>query len=62
MAKPRLTALQALRNVMATGWKSDDLAKDTATQALVLDGWAATDARKAVEAAFSKHFAISGAV
>jgi hypothetical protein len=58
---PKLTALQALRNVLAAGWKSDDLAKDTATQALILDGYEFSAARSAVDAAFQKHFAIAGA-
>jgi len=57
-----LTALQALRSVLAAGWKSDDLAKDAATDALVIDGQDPEAARAAVEAAFQKHFAITGAV
>lgn len=56
----RLTALQALRDVLATGWKSDALAKDTAVQALMLDGYDEQAARRAVDADFAKHFAIMG--
>lgn len=47
----RLTAKQALRDVMATGWHSDALAKDTAVQALILDGYDDQAARRAVDAA-----------
>ena len=57
-----ITALSALRGILAAGWKSDDLAKDAATDLLVLNGQDAAEARKAVEAAFAKHFAIMGAV
>lgn len=47
----RLTAKQALRDVLATGWHSDALAKDTAVQALILDGYDEQAARRAVDAA-----------
>lgn len=56
-----VTALSALRGVMAAGWKSDDLAKDAATDLLVLNGQDEVEARKAVDAAFAKHFAVMGA-
>lgn len=57
----RLTALQVLRDVLATGWKSDDLAKDSAVQALILNGYDEKAAVRAVEKAFGEHFAITGA-
>lgn len=62
MAKRPTTALSALRGIMAAGWKSDDLAKDAATDLLVLHGRDEADARREVEEAFAKHFAIMGAV
>lgn len=59
----RLTALQALRNVRDTvGWKSDDLARDAAVQALILDGYDEQAAIRAVDKAMAGHFTITGAV
>lgn len=60
--KRPVTALEALRDVMATGWQSDAMAKDAAIQAMVLDGYNPEAAAMAVDAAFAKHFAIMGAV
>ena len=57
----RLTALQVLRDVLATGWKSDDLAKDSAVQALILNGYDEQAAVRAVNKALAEHFAITGA-
>ena len=57
----RLTALQVLRDVLATGWKSDDLAKDSAVQALILNGYDEKAAVRAVNKALAEHFAITGA-
>ena len=48
---PRLTAKQALRNVLAVGWKSDALAREVAIQALVDDGYDAQAAERAVDKA-----------
>ena len=62
MTRKPITALSALRGIMAAGWKSDDLAKDAATDLLVLHGRDEAEARKAVDAAFAKHFAVMGAV
>ena len=56
----RLTAQQALRNVLAIGWKSDALAVDTAVQALMDAGETEHAARRAVEAALPG-FQIMGA-
>lgn len=59
---PRLTALQALRNVRDTvGWQSDALAKDAAVQALILDGQDEQAAIRAVGKALAERFAIMGA-
>lgn len=57
----RLTALQALRNVLATGWQSDALAHDAAVQALILNGYDEQAAVRAVNKALAEHFAITGA-
>lgn len=57
----RLTALQALRNVLATGWQSDALASDAAVQALILNGWDEQAAVRDVDKALAEHFAITGA-
>jgi hypothetical protein len=47
----RLTAQQALRDVLAVGWKSDALARDKAIQALVKDGYDLQAAERAVDKA-----------
>ncbi len=47
----RLTAQQALRNVLAHGWSSDAFARDTAIQALVADGYDMQAAERAVDKA-----------
>jgi Holliday junction resolvasome RuvABC DNA-binding subunit len=57
----RLTAQQALRNVLAAGWKSDALARDTAIQALVEDGYDQQAAERAVDKALPA-FNITGAM
>lgn len=57
----RLTARQALRNVLAVGWKSDALARDTAIQALIEDGYDQQAAERAVDAALPS-FRIMGAM
>ena len=57
----RLTALQALRNVLAVGWKSDALARDTAIQALVEDGYDLQAAERAVDKALPA-FNVMGAM
>ena len=57
----RLTAQQALRNVLAAGWKSDALARDTAIQALVEDGYDLQAAERAVDASMPG-FQITGAI
>jgi len=57
----RLTAQQALRNVLEVGWKSDALARDTAIQALVNDGYDLQAAERAVDKAMPG-FQIMGAM
>lgn len=57
----RLTAIKALRDVLSQGWQTDDLAKDSAVQALILDGYDDQAAVRAVDAAFARYFAIMGA-
>lgn len=57
-----ITALSALRGIMAAGWQSDELAKDAATDLLVVHGLDEAEARREVEAAFAKHFAVMGGV
>lgn len=51
---PRLTATDALRNVLAQGWQSDALARDTAVQALVNNGYETQAAERAVDIALAK--------
>jgi len=46
----RLTAQQALRSVLDAGWESDALARDTAIQALIEDGYDQQAAERAVDA------------
>jgi Holliday junction resolvasome RuvABC DNA-binding subunit len=55
----RLTAKQALRDVLAAGWRSDALAVSTAVQALMDNGYDEQAARRAVDAAL-REFQILG--
>lgn len=41
-------ATQALRLILATGWRSDALAADTAAEVLTMDGATEAEARAAV--------------
>lgn len=57
----RLTAKQALRHVLeVVGWTSDALARDTAIQALVNDGYDLQAAERAVDVILPS-FQITGA-
>jgi hypothetical protein len=57
----RLTAKQALRHVLEVGgWTSDALARDTAIQALMNDGYDLQAAERAVDAILPS-FQITGA-
>ena len=58
---PRLTALAALRSVLSTGWKSDELARDTAIEMLVDNGCPRDKAERDVARIMASHFSIMGA-